>query len=265
VSTRPRHHASRRWSPSRSAVIAVLAVVILGTVPVLVPLLVTRGDDGDGRPAGLAAGAGVPALPRGEPGAEPVEDEEERPLPAAGTLVPTRAARPSPSPSATPTAAPTTPGTPQPTRPSTAAAPPTTPPSVTPPPTTPPPTPPPTTLAAAPDLVVVSVSWAPEEVAAGAAVTFTAVVRNAGTEPTPAVAHGVGFAVDGTRTSWSAAGSTPLAPGEERTYTADGGPAGPTWTATPGEHELRAYVDEVDRIGETDDGNNVMTTTLTVP
>ena len=90
-------------------------------------------------------------------------------------------------------------------------------------------------------------------------------VRNAGTEATPAVTHGVGFAVDGTPATWSSAESTPLAPGEQRTYTADGGPAGSTWTAVAGEHELQAYVDDVDRIGETDDGNNVMSATLTIP
>ena len=112
--------------------------------------------------------------------------------------------------------------------------------------------------------MVVSVSWSPEQVTAGQPVTFTAVVRNVGTGATPEVVHGVGFAVDGTSVSWSSGQSAPLAPDEERTYTADGGPAGPTWTATAGEHELQAYVDDVGRIGETDDANNVRAVTLTV-
>jgi hypothetical protein len=228
-------------------------VVLLATVPVVVPLLVTRGGGlSTVAPPGLAAGPGVPALPRAGEGAEPAvttaAPSAPAPVPAAGTLAGTTA------PAAAPTS--TAPGPPE-TAPT--GAPPSSPAG-----TSSAGTPPPAPLAAAPDLVVVAVAWSPEQPAAGEAVTFTAVVRNAGTEATPEVTHGVGFAVDGSPTTWSSAGSAPLAPGEERTYTADGGPAGPTWTAVAGEHEVRAYVDDVDRIGESDDGNNVLTATLTV-
>jgi CARDB len=245
----------RRRPPSRSSLLVGLVVVLLATVPVLVPLLVTRdGDVSAAVPPGLAAG--VPALPRAGDGAEPAGTTTAAtagagavaPVPAAGTLAGTTAPATPPA-----TAAPRVPRT---TRP---GAPPSSPAG-----TSPAGAPPPGTLMAAPDLVVVAVAWSPERPRAGEAVTFTAVVRNAGTDATPEVTHGVGFAVNGSPTTWSSAGSAPLAPGEERTYTADGGPAGPTWTAVAGEHELRAYVDDVDRIGETDDGNNVMTATLTV-
>jgi hypothetical protein len=192
----------------------------------------------------------VPALPRASEGAEPAPTTAgaAAPIPAAGTLAGTTT--PAAPPTTTP---PRAPGT---TRPGAAPSSPAGTPSTS--------TPPPGTLVAEPDLVVVSVAWSPKRPAAGEAVTFTAVVRNAGTEATPEVTHGVGFAVDGSPTTWSSAESTPLAPGEERTYTADGGPAGSTWTAVAGEHELRAYVDDVDRIGESDDTNNTLTAALTI-
>ena len=245
---------SRRRRPaSRSSLLVGLVVVLLATVPVLVPLLVTRGGSDSG-PPGFAAQPGVPALPRSVEDAEPADATSAAaaaPVPPAGTLAADRTTR-APAPTTDAPAPPAPPPVPPPAR-TPSAAPGTS------------SKPPPVTLSTGPDLVVVSVSWAPQELAAGQAVIFTAVIRNAGTEPTPAVTHGVGFAVDGTPVSWSSAESAPLAPGEERTYTADGGPAGPTWTATPGEHELQAAVDDVDRIGEADDTNNVMTATLTVP
>jgi hypothetical protein len=229
-------------------------VVLLATVPVLVPLLVTRGGGTSAAgPPGSAAQPGALALPRSGEGAEPspatTTATVAAPVPA-GALVATPTPATSSQSASPPPAAPAPQRAPKPAR-STSA------------PTSSAP-PPPVTLVAAPDLVVVSVSWAPAPPTAGQPVTFAAVVRNAGTESTPEVTHSVGFTVDGTSVSWSSASSAPLAPGEERTYTADGGPAGATWTATGGEHELQAYVDDVDRIGETDDGNNTLTTTLTV-
>jgi hypothetical protein len=243
---------SRRRRP-RSPLLVGLVVVLLASVPVLVPLLVTRdgGVSADTLP-GLAAGPGVPALPRASGGAEPAPNTTSAgvaaSIPAAGTLAGTTT--PAAPPTTTP---PSAPGT---TRPGAAPSSPAGTPSTS--------TPPPGTLAAAPDLVVVSVAWSPKRPDAGEAVTFSAVVRNAGTDATPAVTHEVGFAVDGSPTTWSSAESTPLAPGEERTYTADGGPAGSTWTAVAGEHEVRAYADDADRIGESDESNNVLTATLTV-
>jgi hypothetical protein len=231
-----------------------LVIVLLATVPVLVPLLVTR-DDGvvAVAPAGLAAAPGVPALPRSAPGAgAPEPTTTVAPIPPAGPLAGTTAPAPAPTTPTTSTRAAPPPAAPEPA-PSSAASPPSS------------SAPPPTTLAAAPDLLVVAASWSPAQPAAGQPVIFTAVVANAGSEATPAVTQGVGFAVDGTPVSWSSGDSTPLAPGEQRIYTADGGPAGATWTATAGEHELQAYADDVNRIAETDDGNNALTVPLPVP
>ncbi|HST65685.1 MAG TPA: CARDB domain-containing protein, partial [Mycobacteriales bacterium] len=80
-----------------------------------------------------------------------------------------------------------------------------------------------------------------------------------------AVTHGIAFAVDGTRVSWSADSSEPLGPGQERTYTADGGDAGSTWTATSGTHTVEAVADDLDRIPETDEADNTATATLVIP
>lgn len=257
MNIRSTYRRSRRPAlPSRSSLLVGLVVALLAGVPVLVPLLGTQGTGTTViPPPGLAAAPGLPALPRSASGAEPADSSTTAPLPSAGSMAPTTATpRPAsttgtPAPAPPPVSAPAPAPPPAPVGPSSAPA------------TT---TPPPATLVAEPDLVVVSVSWSPHQPAAGAAVTFTAVVRNVGTAATPEVTHGVGFGVDGTPVSWSSAESTPLAPGEQRTYTADGGPAGSTWTAVPGEHELQAYVDDVDRIGEADDGNNTMTATVAV-
>ena len=245
--------ASRRRPPSRSSLVVGLVIGLLGTVPVLVPLLVTRDGGMAAAPPPGPAAAGIPALPRSRDGAEPAgAGIAAAPVPAAGKLVagPTTPAAAATTSAPAPIPARSTRPGPTPTAPAGTSS------SDS--------GPPPTTLLAAPDLMVVAVTWSPEQPAAGQPVTFTAVVRNAGTEATPEVTHQVGFAIDGTPATWSSSGSTPLAPGEERSYSADGGPAGPTWTALPGEHELQTYVDDVDRIAETDDGNNIMTVTLTI-
>lgn len=131
-------------------------------------------------------------------------------------------------------------------------------------PATPEPTRDPTVLAAGSDLVVVSVSWSPEPTA-GTPVVFAAVVRNTGADPTPDVTHGIAFSVDGTEVTWSANSSEPLGPGQERTYTADGGDAGNAWIATSGTHSVQAWADDLDRIPETNEDDNTASTTLTVP
>ena len=70
--------------------------------------------------------------------------------------------------------------------------------------------------------------------------------------------------VDGIQVSWSAGDSSPLGPGEERTYTADGGPDTAFWTATSGVHELEVQADDAARIPERDDGNNTLITSVSV-
>lgn len=260
MDTRPSSHRSARSSPrrprrpSRSSLVVGLVVVLLGTVPVLVPLLVTgaSGESAVGAPPAVV-GAGVPALPRSVPGG-PAPGGTSSPISRAATP-----ARPADSLART---------TPTPTSTSTPAGPtPTSSPAATVPPSGSAPStgdPPPTTLVAEPDLVVVSVSWSPRTPAAGDQVIFRAVVRNVGTDPTPVVEHGVAFLVDGTKVSSSAGDTSSLAAGAQRRYTADRGPTASTWLAAPGVHSVTAWVDDLGHIGEIDDQNNTGTATLTI-
>jgi beta propeller repeat protein len=119
------------------------------------------------------------------------------------------------------------------------------------------------------DLVVTDIRWSPAGPGVGDAVTFSATVKNQGSEATPdAVTHGVLFRIDaGTgsyRGVWSDSSTASIAPGASVTLTANGGSAGATWTATAGSHTVQAIVDDVNRIAETSDGNNARTETLTV-
>lgn len=242
----------RRLRPTRTHLLLGLVVVLLATVPVLIPLLWTNGSS----PAGLrlAASPGVPALPGGG-GRLPSPTATVAPPAPAGRLV---TVRPTPNPTPDPTTAPPSPVPPPAPPPAPASAP------VTTTPAPPGPAATPTVLSAEADLVVVSVSWTPDPTA-GTPVTFAAVVRNTGTDPTPAVTHGIAFSVDGTKVSWSAGSAEPLGPGQERTYSADGGDAGATWTATSGTHTLLVQADDLDRILETNETDNTATATLTVP
>jgi subtilase family serine protease len=117
-----------------------------------------------------------------------------------------------------------------------------------------------------PDLVITSLTWSPSALAATKAVRFTATVKNQGTLTTPDVVHGVVFRINGTAVAFSDTSKTPLHPGESTTLTANGGPAGGTWTATSGTRTLQAQVDDLNRIpGEANEGNNIVNRVLLVP
>ena len=116
---------------------------------------------------------------------------------------------------------------------------------------------------AMPDLVVTSI--AKPTATAGSPVQFSATVKNQGTAATPAgVIIGVQFQVDAKSAfTWSDTDKTSLAPGASVTLTANGGQAGASWTATTGTHSVRAYVDDVNRIGESNEANNILTSPFT--
>ena len=97
-------------------------------------------------------------------------------------------------------------------------------------------------------------------------VRFTATIKNQGKLTTRSLVHGVAFRINGTTVAFSDHSSAPLHPGESRKVTANGGPAGGTWTAGMGTHTLQAHVDDVNRItGEANEGNNVTGRVLVVP
>ena len=112
------------------------------------------------------------------------------------------------------------------------------------------------------DLVVTSVS--PTSAALGANVVPSATVKNQGMLATPAgTILDVAFFVDGT-TLWSDTKTTSLAPGASVTLIANGGENGrSSWTATAGNHQLRAQVNSVNRISESSTTNNELTGTIT--
>ncbi|WP_432574916.1 malectin domain-containing carbohydrate-binding protein [Kineococcus sp. SYSU DK005] len=99
----------------------------------------------------------------------------------------------------------------------------------------------------------------------GAPVVFQATIRNDGQFDYTTYTNGVAFIVDGRVVSWSDTNSTRLAPGQSVVVRANAGPAGTNaWKATTGKHTVRAWVDDVNRVPETNERNNTLDKTLTV-
>jgi len=118
-----------------------------------------------------------------------------------------------------------------------------------------------------PDLVVADVSWEPANPATGDTITMKAVIKNQGTAATPSgVIHGVAFTPSGNLGSavWSDTHTASIAPGTSATVIANGGVASATWTAVAGAYTITATVDDVDRLDESNENNNVLTKTMTV-
>lgn len=117
-----------------------------------------------------------------------------------------------------------------------------------------------------PDLIVTDISWNPANPAAGAAVTFSATIKNQGTGPTPAgVINGVAFQIDGAGTTlWSDNNTSSIPAGASVTVTVNGGTAGSIWTATQGTHSILAWVDDVNRMAESDKTNNTYRESITI-
>jgi hypothetical protein len=116
------------------------------------------------------------------------------------------------------------------------------------------------------DLIVTNVSWSPAAPQAGDAVTFKATVKNQGKATTEeGTILGVRFVVDGILAPmWSDTETRALAPGASVTVTANGGVAGGTWTATAGAHTVTVTVDDVNRIDESVEDNNTLTSEFSI-
>jgi hypothetical protein len=122
-----------------------------------------------------------------------------------------------------------------------------------------------TPSAGAPDLIVTAVSWSPASPAAGQAVTFNATVRNQGGAPTPAgTIIGVSWAVDGGYFNYSDTNSQSLAAGASITLYPTGPGGSTTWNAIAGAHAISAFVDDINRIAENNEGNNLLTNSMIV-
>jgi hypothetical protein len=111
-----------------------------------------------------------------------------------------------------------------------------------------------------PDVVVDSVAAVPAQPKPGEQVTFTSVVRNAGSAATPAgVAVGVAYLLNDAYRTWGAVNG-PLAAGASVTVTTQGGP----WTAVSGTYKLTALADDVNRFPEANEANNAHSATFIV-
>ncbi|MCC2686259.1 MAG: hypothetical protein K0R75_3158 [Paenibacillaceae bacterium] len=116
-----------------------------------------------------------------------------------------------------------------------------------------------------PDLVVTDISWTPASPSANVPVTFSATIKNQGTAATPSgVISGVKFKVDGVTASFSDNYTTSIPPGGTATVTANGGPEGGVWTAAQGTHTVEAWVDDINRIAESDETNNIYDKSIVV-
>ncbi len=115
-----------------------------------------------------------------------------------------------------------------------------------------------------PDLVVTEISWTTPKI--GDEITLSATLKNQGLAASPmGSTHGVAFFVDDQFVSWSDTFNKSLAPGETITVICNNGPKGKkTFTAVAGTHKIRAVVDDVNRINESDETNNQLEKTLTV-
>ncbi|MDD5633312.1 MAG: CARDB domain-containing protein, partial [Methylococcales bacterium] len=109
-----------------------------------------------------------------------------------------------------------------------------------------------TSSVAAPDVIVTSLSYVNG--------VFTSVVKNQGTAATPAGVYvGVSYSVDGTYRTWGSV-MGPLAAGASATINTGGG----SYSIPTGTHTIMAYVDDVDRIAESNETNNQLSRSITV-
>ncbi|MGF1656682.1 MAG: hypothetical protein ACFCU3_06845 [Verrucomicrobiales bacterium] len=128
-----------------------------------------------------------------------------------------------------------------------------------------------------PDFIVGDFGPDIEEIQAGDLVTFSGSIRNVGDgasqQPAPPnvgmwnSSVALAFRVNDQVVSWGGdGGQEPFQPGEERSFSATGGPDGRHhWTATEGTHVLRAAVDDINRIAsERKKTNNIASRSITV-
>lgn len=119
------------------------------------------------------------------------------------------------------------------------------------------------------DLIVTDITWSPTSPAAGSQVVFSASVKNTGTSPTPyGTIVGVRFGINQLDRDfyWSDTYTDSIAPGETVVLTANGGnPGTAVWNCGSDQsYNIMAWVDDVDRINETNNSNNIFTKMLTV-
>ncbi len=115
--------------------------------------------------------------------------------------------------------------------------------------------------AAGPDLVVTGVTHSPSSPKAGDTVTFTATVKNQGDTATPSgTVLGVGFSDSlGSTIAFSDTHTSSLAAGASVKLTSN-----KSWEALAGTQNITAWVDDVNRIPESDESNNTLSMSVVV-
>lgn len=111
------------------------------------------------------------------------------------------------------------------------------------------------------DLIVTDISWTPENPVLGDSILLSATIKNQSEFASQEVKHGVVFSVFGTVVAWSDTHLTALAPGEEVTLTANGGPNGGNGKWKPAiarTFAVKAEVNDQHDVFETDYSNNSM-------
>lgn len=132
-------------------------------------------------------------------------------------------------------------------------------------------------VGALPDLIVTAARWSDDDgqtwnalsevIPAGADVLFEADVTNQGAGATPdGVVLGVSFRINGVSVSWSDTHTTALNASQSVTLQANGGPdGGAHWNnVQAGDYPFVAFVDDVNRIVESNETNNQLSASLNV-
>jgi len=117
------------------------------------------------------------------------------------------------------------------------------------------------------DLIVTNISWTPAVPVLGDQILFSATIKNQSDYTSPNVKHGVAFSVSGTVVAWSDTHLKSMAPGEEVTLTANGGPANGNGNWTPAlakTFTVKAEVNDQHDVVETDYDNNSLEMSITV-
>jgi len=116
-----------------------------------------------------------------------------------------------------------------------------------------------------PDLLVTNVQRFPTSPRRGQTVFFRATIKNQGTGPTPAgMPLRVMISIGGTNIVWSDNFTGTLPPDASVVVTCNAGVNGPSWIAPGGTHNMRAWVDDQDRVSESNETNNVFTANFSV-
>ena len=102
-----------------------------------------------------------------------------------------------------------------------------------------------------PDLIVEQIAWEPTEPAIGDKVTFTVTVRNQGKYDSDSVY--LAYFIDDDRLPSDYVDPISANATDNLTF---------TWTATPGEHAIRAFIDFTEIVPESDETNNEKTSKL---